>query len=135
MLYKLLDQHAWQNHNEMPRDQPPQPTTPSGSCRMPPSIPCAVPSLERCRRPMSPILGRPDGDPVKTMGVISNPRFLSDIDDVGLSSTARPDSDRDAELLDAYSHAVTNVVAHVSPAVIALRQRRGQAMSAGSGVI
>jgi hypothetical protein len=28
MLYKLLDQHAWQNHNEMPRDQPPQPTTP-----------------------------------------------------------------------------------------------------------
>jgi S1-C subfamily serine protease len=84
---------------------------------------------------MSPILGRPDGDPVKTMGVISNPRFLSDIDDVGLSSTARPDSNRDAELLDAYSHAVTNVVAHVSPAVIALRQRRGQAMSAGSGVI
>jgi S1-C subfamily serine protease len=72
---------------------------------------------------------------VKTMGVISNPRFLSDIDDVGLSSTARPDSNRDAELLDAYSHAVTNVVAHVSPAVIALRQRRGQAMSAGSGVI
>ena len=84
---------------------------------------------------MSPILGRPDGDPVKTMGVISNPHFLSDIGDVGLSPTARPESDSDAELLDAYSHAVTNVVAQVSPAVIALRQRRGQAVGAGSGVV
>ena len=48
----------------------------------------------------------------------------------------RPDAEADAELLDAYSHAVSTVVARVSPAVVALRHRRGgQPAGAGSGVV
>ncbi len=51
------------------------------------------------------------------------------------SKGAVPPVDRDAELLDAYSQAVVNVVEEVGPTVVAIGVRDGGSEGAGSGVI